>query len=266
MIDAALSPQGVYPPATCTAILIGPGVFLTAAHCFDDGPGSKLVTSAWLRAGGQSLKATCELSPEYVQAVDQHIWNGPSPRVSEDYAVCAFDMLKIVPQFMQDLDYENIDIENPLAQGSKVLMTGFGCSDRAILLSSGKNDVRLDGLLRLGDAAVTSLPSNQDVEIDRVIKINSSIKSAPALCDGHSGGPLMSGATVAKQGASRSVRGINSSVQVDQDDPSGPVAVSRIAPLATPQFKKFITQWLDARKHLVICGINATRGFLPCHD
>lgn len=51
------------------------------------------------------------------------------------------------------------------------------------------------------------------------------MSSAPVLCDGDSGGPLISGVTQTDEGGTRRVRGVNSTVEV-----LGGVAISRITP------------------------------------
>ncbi|PRX34219.1 trypsin [Paraburkholderia sp. BL18I3N2] len=266
ILNASLPSKVAGARSTCTAVLIGPGVFLTAAHCFDLGPGYPLLDSAWIAIGDQAPLAKCTLSPEYVYAVEHGVWNFVKPRVSEDYALCAFDLPAHLPSAMQDPQYDNIDVKEGLTQGSPVLMTGFGCSDRAILLTPQAGNVQLDGLLRLGDASITSMPALSDSDAEQFVKIASSLESAPALCRGDSGGPLYTGATTTQQNGTRVVRGVNSSVDVPRGATAVSIAVSRITPLATQRFRTFVASWLADHKTSVICGVNAQSGFSPCHD
>lgn len=264
ILNARLSAPGESPPTTCTGVLIGPGVFLTAAHCFDAGSQKPIRTVVSLEVGGQKLPVICRLSDEYLEAIKEKTGNLGPPRVSQDYALCSFKTPEVLPQVLTQLRYENIDSSTALAAGTPVLMTGFGCSDRAIL-AVPNTEFKLDGLLRIGDAEIYSPSIDSPVFLNQFASIQSPLDSAPALCRGDSGGPLISGATTAEQALPRKVRAVNSTVQVISGGYSQ-VAISRVAPLATDSFRKFVATWLATDKQKVICGFNHTPGYKPCRD
>lgn len=265
ILNAQLSKPGVKPPQTCTGVLVGPGVFLTAAHCLDRGPGEPIRTSLFLEVGGQKLSVNCRMADEFSKAIEQGHWNTDSPRVSQDYAICSFKVPDATPAGFAGLRYENIDIATPLTSGDAVLMTGFGCSDRANLSSPGK-DLNLDDQLRIGDASIYAGRIENKGISKEFASIRSRVDSAPVLCQGDSGGPLFSGATASKQTQSRKVRAVNSTFQIVQTDDARLIGVSRVTPLATETFRKFLKSWIDANQHNVICGFNSDPGFLPCRN
>jgi secreted trypsin-like serine protease len=266
VLNATLTKPGVAPPVTCTGIFVGPGVFLTAAHCFDQGPGRPLRDSVWVSVGGQDIQATCAVSDEYLDAVNRQVWNFVKPRVSTDYALCSFALPAVMPNILVGLQNDNVDGSTPLISGTPVLMTGYGCTSAAILASPATGDLKLDGLLRIGDAAIFSVPASGVDAAEGFVQIHSSLKSAPALCPGDSGGPLISGATTSNQSGTRRIRGVNSSVQLGLAQDATKIAISRVTPLATASFKTFSSRWLEQNKERTICGLNGTPGFLPCRD
>ena len=264
ILNARLSPPGNKPAVTCTGVLVGPGVFLTAAHCFDSGLDRPIRSVVFLDIGGQKLPVSCRISDEYSKAIQEGGWRGNEPRVSQDYALCSFTLPDVSPELFNQLRYENIDSASTLNSGTHVLMTGFGCSDSAILLHPS-TDLKLDGLLRIGDAQIQSASSDGQEFSKQFASIQSPLNSAPALCRGDSGGPLFSGVTTDTQTQPRKVRAVNSTVQVISGK-VGAVAISRVAPLATDSFRKFVATWLATDKQKVICGFNHTPGYKPCRD
>ncbi|MEO3723494.1 trypsin-like serine protease [Pseudomonas syringae] len=265
ILNAQLSAPNQDPPETCTGVLVGPGVFLTAAHCLDGGLDLPIRSSIYLQVGGQKLPVTCLMADEYTKAIADGDWNFKEPRVSQDYALCKFNVPNVLPAAFTDLRYENIDSANTLASGDPVLMSGFGCSDRAILVNPNSK-LKLDGILRIGNATIHAAGvENQEIS-NQFASIQSPLDSAPALCRGDSGGPLFSGATTAQQTLPRKIRAVNSSVLVMPAKSSGYVAVSRVAPLATDAFRQFVKTWLSANKQTLICGINVKPGHSPCRS
>lgn len=264
VLNAQLSPLGTKPAITCTGVLVGPGVFLTAAHCFDAGLLRPIRSAVFLEVGGQKLPVTCRMSDEYMKAIEVGEWRGKQPRVSQDYALCSFKVPSVLPAFLNQLRYENIDTANVLTPGTAVLMTGFGCSDQAIALHP-TDDLKLDGLLRIGDAKIYAGKSDDQEYSSQFASIQSPLESAPALCRGDSGGPLFSGATTIAQSQPRKVRAVNSTVQLVSGH-GGPIAISRVTPLATDSFRQFAATWLATDKQAIICGVNGPPRFKPCRD
>ena len=265
IISATVSAPGTNPPETCSGTFIGPGIFLTAAHCFDQGPGKPLRTNTWLNVGGQDIQIACMLPDEYLTAVKNQIWRFVKPRVSTDFALCSFSVPAVLPTALANLQYENIETAKTLSEGEAVLLAGFGCTNPAILAAPSTTPLNLDGLLRIGDALITSVPSPSAPDAEQFLQIRSPLLSAPALCPGDSGGPLFSGATTAQPTAPRRLRAVNSTVQRFRDGGDF-VAISRVAPLATASFDRLARKWLTANKSGTICGWNGTPGFLPCRD
>ncbi len=265
ILNARLSAKDEDPPATCTGVLVGPGVFLTAAHCFDSGPGKPVRSDISFEVGGQKLPVSCVISEEYSKAIKDEVWDFVRPRVSQDYALCSFKVPNVLPEVLSGLLYENIDSSDALVPGISILMTGFGCSKAAILVKP-KGDLKLDGLLRIGDATIHSGRSDGNGLLNQFASIRSPLNSAPALCAGDSGGPLFSGATTTNQTQPRKVRAVNSSIQIVSTENSEQIAISRVTPLATDSFRKFVNTWLTTHKQNVICGLNSKPGFLPCRN
>ncbi len=265
VVNALLTKPGVVPKVTCTGVFIGPGVFLTAAHCFDAGPGRALRDGVWVNVGNQNLQASCQISDEYVAAVKAQVWKFVKPRVSADYALCSFTLTSETPTSLVNLPSENVDVSTPLASNVQILLTGYGCTSPKILKSPDAADVDLGGLLRIGDVTITTMPASGVADANNFVVVRSPLKSAPALCPGDSGGPVMTGATEIKQDVKRRVRGLNSSVQLD-DDGGGNFAISRVVPLDTPTFQRFSQTWLDQHQGRTICGLHGTEGFLPCRE
>ncbi|QXH53443.1 trypsin-like serine protease [Pseudomonas fakonensis] len=239
----------------CSAALIGPGVFVTAAHCFDRGLDRPLLDNVRVEAGGQALVAHCTLAPDYIQGFKNKVES--APRAPDDFALCSFTLPAAMPEQLQALQHEVLQVDTPLAAGDAVLMTGYGCSRLADLGAASANEKALTNAFRIGNAKVYAGAAAQHPQIE----IRSAVSSAPVLCDGDSGGPLISGVTQTDEGGTRRVRGVNSTVEV-----LGGVAISRITPLSSTAFKNFARQWLSEHPGKEICGLNAQAGFLPCRQ
>jgi len=221
----------------CTGTLVGPRVVLLAAHCIDDRKSGTLRES-FLRADGQSLPMTCAVYPDYLKPPA----NGePSPRRSEDFALCYADTKVKLPT-LEALSFERVDIQ-PVAKGSAVLLMGYGCTDLATPYDQ-------DSTLRVGDTAISQAPSGQGSEA-AYARILSRGPPEPALCPGDSGGALITGATVEQPGLVRRVRGVNSSIE---ETPDG--LLSRVSMLSHPGFATWAKGWIGKFKGAYICGVS----------
>lgn len=261
VLNAGLSSPGVLPPISCTGVLIGPGVFLTAAHCFDKGADRGLRDGVWLNAGTQNLRASCRISTEYAAAMAAGVWNFTRPRVSADFALCAIDLPVVQPQLLSGLQNDNVDTVSVLSAGDPVLMTGYGCTSLDLVSNPDALKPKdLDGLFRIGDVTVSEMPVAGAADEANFLVIRSPPRSAAVLCSGDSGGPLISGASTKDQAAKRRVRGVNSNVD------RRVLGASRITPLATATFIDFAKTWLADHPGRTICGLNGEPGFIPCRD
>jgi hypothetical protein len=238
-----ITPLGAAPAAgekapfgKCTGSLVGPGVILFAAHCLDRRPNE--VRPAFLKVDGVTIQMTCAMHPDYTKPPSK---SAPSPRRSEDYALC-YANTKLKLPTLEAMKFEQIDLA-PVAANAAVLMMGYGCTD----LTTKEQDE----ILRVGNATIDRAAGILGDEI-AYARIVSHGPPEPALCPGDSGGPLMTGATLDKQTLPRRIRGVNSSVQ---DAPAG--LVSRIAMLSDPRFGTWATTWISQFPDAYICGLPA---------
>jgi hypothetical protein len=201
------------------------------------------------------LLAHCNLAPDYIRAFNRRVEE--QPRAPEDYALCSFTLPAAMPEQLQALQHEVVELDTPLKAGDAVLMTGYGCTRLADLGAGTGNEAVPSKALRIGNAKVYAGVGAQHPQLE----IRSAVSSAPVLCDGDSGGPLISGVTQKVADDARRVRGVNSTVEV-----LGSVAISRITPLSSAAFNTFARQWLDDHPEKKICGLNAPAGFLPCRQ
>jgi hypothetical protein len=255
--------DGTKSDIICTGTLVGPGVFLTAAHCLDRGAGYPLLTGVDLWIAGGTVQAMCTVALAYREAVSKHIWNGYVPRVSQDFALCQFDIPANAASFFSSIDYEVVDVEEPLIPGARVLMSGFGCAKIVITATGDIQTTKSDKILRVGDESIRNAAIGGSGLQANFVTIASDPAIDPAICPGDSGGPLLSGATVDAQGVQRRVRGVNSIVGSERAS-SGFIALSRIAALGTPDFVTFQKQWRVDNPGKNICGLDTTAGVPPC--
>ena len=253
---------------SCTGTLVGPGIFITAAHCLDAGANLPPITTISLSIGGQHFQPRCDLSPEYTKAIADRVIG--SPRVSQDYAICHFVPPLNPPVLLRDIEYENVEMNEGFSVGSTALLTGFGCRTVEKLRKPGLPP-DLESELDIGDVTISKLPIVSATIWDRFVAINSRLRSQsghlePGLCPGDSGGPVLSGATSKQQVAKRRVRAVNVGVRLLEDSASGTTAVSYVAPLATDAFRAFVNHWLQKNNGRTICGINGQEGFAPCRE
>jgi hypothetical protein len=249
--------NGKSVPIRCSGVLVGPGTFLTAAHCLDKGAGRReLITDVFLSVANLQLDAKCTVADEYLNSGNQE-----RPRVSQDFALCTFATSANSFPGLPKQDFEVMNMDSAVAAGEKVLMTGFGCEDFAIVdgrLEAGTSD----NYLRVGDATVTRPAGAGGSGGEAYIGIVSELHSQPALCFGDSGGPLFSGASVDDQKRVRRIRGLNS--KVDWFNRSESTVLSSIAALSQKEFRVFVKNWADANPTKRLCGFNIPGGTLPC--
>jgi Trypsin len=256
--------DGTQIPITCSGTLVGPGVFLTAAHCLDGGASKGLKSAVVLKIGGLNLDTTCLIAKGYRDAVAANVWDGSIPRVSDDYALCHFDPPAQVPNDLKDLAYEVIESSQVLTRDFPVLMTGLGCATLSIDASGGLSNSDSDQLLRVGDGAVAVIAPLDGSAESNFVQIFSTI-THPALCPGDSGGPLLSGVTQAAQVGMRRVRGVNSTISTIPAKGGDVLLVSCIASLSTPSFRGLIQEWQSAHgTEQILCGVNRAAGTSPC--
>lgn len=212
---------------SCTATLVGQNVLLTAAHCVDQG--TAVARDVALRIGASTLSFSCKMSDEYASGFPF----AGALRAYEDYALCWIKPgAGSVPARFLSLRRETIDVA-PLTAGSPVLITGYGCTSMTVDLDSATIETPpfVPGLFSAGDETIDRVDSPR-------VSTFSTRAIEPALCKGDSGGPLITGASVADPDGNRRVRGINSQVIAEQ---SG--LRSQFAALSSEAFRRFVACW-----------------------
>lgn len=157
VVDRAEFPATIWIGG-CTAVLVGPRVVLTAAHCVRNGTRISFATNL---SDTFKYKAACMHGDHY---------RGNS---TADYAICytESDVTKEhVPEFeVLATDPEVVQVDD------WILQSGFGCT---------KWGRRLDMLLRVGLAQLIQGPSGKDNDFET--------GNGAVLCSGDSGGPAWS--------------------------------------------------------------------------
>lgn len=135
----------------CTGTVIGPRVVATAAHCVSNGGSLSLTYKDVVYSG------RCTHASQY------------SGNSTADWALC------LLNDAIPDAIAETINTDGSrLSRGNDLMLMGFGCIYAG---GSGGND----GVLRVGSAPITSLPSGTNYDIVT--------SGSSALCYGDSGGP-----------------------------------------------------------------------------
>ena len=235
---------------TCTAVLIGPQVLLTAAHCIP--PSGRISYAA---TPGSAKGAGCARHDAWVRGED----------LSADFALCR---LNAPFQGPPGFRFETVSLARltPGSPGSAptvpMILTGYGCT------SDSAKRQRLDGLYRIGlTAAVDSsfspgraMGARYYAEGGGEVNDLFTLEQGPNLCPGDSGGPAFSPTPVAGgvqgQYANRTVIGVNSRVFF-ADDAHSRYGASMVSALGAGAFEPWARHWLGA---LPACGLN---GSLP---
>lgn len=213
---------------SCSAVLVGLRVLLTAAHCVD--AGTAIARPVRIKVGDEHLQFQCRMDASYTGAIRMSGFEPPDP----DYALCVLPENAPAPPRFRNLTREWIDLAPPGAV--PVLLTGYGCQAMTVNLSApslefGPFDEKR---FTIGDE---KLEPATDAET-KLFTISAQARE-PALCRSDSGGPLFSGVTTTSiPDGNRSVRGINSWVSVDTGQ-----LVSRYASLSSESFLRFLACW-----------------------
>lgn len=197
--------------ARCSAVLVSDQVLITAAHCVKDkgevGPVSK--TNIDFVREQVVYTAVCSQAPLYRDQIEDH-----------DFALCKTDKrLTAKPASVS---------KNPLKVNDIVLLTGYGCTSGD---SGGRGGN--DGILRVGKAKVTKLPSVKDHWFYT--------EDTSALCFGDSGGPVM-----LSEKKKHNVVGVNSRGDIR--------TLSLLTALFTPESVEFMESFAEENA-VDICGI-----------
>lgn len=254
---------------TCSGVLLGPNALLTAAHCVDTFDGQAIVEPK-LAVGVREMPLECTIFPDYLKLPEKI----RVPRGSQDYALCLVADGGRPPEALQQLTFEVIDKEVPLATGDKVLVTGYGCT--AITVVDGDLEA-IKGLrtLNIGDSVIERSAGRVPAQPMYVTTRSAEAKEV-SLCPGDSGGPLFSGVTQDQPDGTRRVRAVNSMIDLDVRLVEAPApggvgkvtvkaydVISSMSSVASPEFRKWATAWAEDNK-VRACGINAAPGTGQC--
>ncbi len=232
--------------SSCTAVLIGPQVLLTAAHCV---PESGKISYG--RLDTKSTSATCERHGDWVSGADS----------SADFALCRLDDPYVGPPGFKFETINLARIEPTGASPTAVVLTGFGCIDNKVAHKD-----KIDKKYRIGLTALIDSSASPTMELgtpyyaaDGGEKNNLfTEEEGPNLCPGDSGGPafLPTGIYSQKQYEHRSIVGINS--RVFYADADGTLyGASMISSIGAGNFRSWAEKWLGS---LPACGLT---GSLP---
>lgn len=243
--------------ASCTAVLVGPKVILTAAHCVDD-PLSATALPASLKVDGRTLRFDCTINPTYLD----HETRFQAPRGSEDYALCLLDDQGVLPPTLQALRYDVLDISSSLRRHEAVVLVGFGCTELRVVDHEFVYK-EADGNLRIGDEQVEH-PAPAKGPSAAYITMRSPNGQEATLCPGDSGGPVFSGISTTSPQGKRRVRAVNSMIRPDKKDTQYDV-LSFAAVTTHKGFVAWIRKWAKSHNPIpLICGVTHKAGEPPC--
>ena len=219
--------SAVGSPVQCSATVVGPRAVLTAAHCVGDG---KTIV---LKPPGSIFRGTCVHHPDYK--------NGDR---SSDVAICA--LTTAINTHPENLSLSNKSINKT------VLLAGFGCTSPD---GSGGNDGKS---FLVGLSNVSQLPGSLSFDGKPYPNYFATTPDwtagAPAvLCDGDSGGAAFCLEDPKEPTGSRTVCGVNSSVDCAQPSSDGCKEVGIISYLVAIN-QPSIAGWIMKRP-LQLCGV-----------
>lgn len=220
-------PASVYASmsnARCSATVVSERVLLLAAHCVRDGG------AASFQIGDAKYASKCAHAPEYVQSAwedhQEAIYYGTTPSIefrnsTADWALC------LVDKPITDILFEKVAKKQPFKVGDTAWLLGYGCTKPA---GTGGND----GILRLGSAKVTGIPSGSN---------NDTVTyGAAALCYGDSGGGAYDKTT-----DDRVLFGVNSRGNIRD--------TSYLSSTSTTTAQAFFKSWSEKYSQ-AICGLS----------
>jgi hypothetical protein len=207
--DASEWPASVYARSggsACSATIVGERTVFMAAHCMSNG-GTVSFT-----AHANAYKARCAHHPEY------------RGNDTADWALCLTD------RPVTGVPFELLGPGAPLALKQVLLLSGYGCVKPG---GGGGND----GVFRIGQASVTSLPSGKNYDIVT--------RGGAALCFGDSGGAAYNLSADGK----RVIVGVNSRGNISN--------TSYLPAVKSQSFVSWALQWAADSANTKVCGLHS---------